>query len=447
MMLYSRRNIRNHNIRSKITILLYLVSFFLLHNAKSKNYNNKIISNVSINISTYIPIISDLYSFIMSLKHNKQTFATVDYYKILPFHGNGIFKKDLNYRDYFNPDKIFIHHYTHYLNHNDKYENDTTFSIFLSENLKEDKKLIQKLTTKKFTLVYLFTISKISDFLIRQIKAMSHKESAFILFIDNKSNRTKLYNLFKQMNESKDRKLFENLYLVDSPRFIIEWGQITIPFSQIVMVCSILKYFPNSMYLSLHSETDYRVIPNNEIMKYLKLNYPTNFIALTPKLKLNLKKKRLKEFNLFVNNSKILTSIMKRIYPNRFIPNFNWSFGSNWVTLTVKDSKKIIEKILNDFSIIEYFEYSAVPDEVIFQTVASTINISFKKTNLRYINWKLKGCHPKTLNENDFNDIVNNSCNLWARKFKNNESLELLDKIDNYVKNVEKNGHFKSCSI
>lgn len=441
------------NVPVPIVAFIIIARTMLYNSLKYQNYEMKpkYYFQIFITSKTQNPIPDprkniNIYDYIMKLS-NEVNSTSVKYHEILPFHGNGLPKESFDYHDYFDQRKIFIRHYSQYLNHNDRYENDNSYSIFLPQNLNEDNELIQRLSRKKFTLIYLLTISKISDFFIRQINEMSHQEIAFIIFVDNKSNRTKLYNLLSQLKTKESIELFENLYLIDSPRFAVDWGQISIPMSQIVMMCSVLKYFPNSMYLSLHSESDYRIVPNEQIIKYLKSNYPNNYINLDKKVRIILKNKRTKKLFLYVRDSEKLARKLTKIYPNRLIPNFVWSIGSNWMTVTVNDAKIIIDTILNNFEIIDHLEFCEIPDETLFQTIALTAKIKFENTNHRYINWKKGGCHPKILVEEDFNEIVNNSCNFWARKFKINESSNLLDMIDNYVRNEEKENKFKICNM
>lgn len=156
------------------------------------------------------------------IPNNTPTF----YHTLLPFHANGLLKSQADFRSLFSLNNINIKHFSLFLHHGDKHEYEK--SSFLIQSLNGPTKTINT----KFTIVYCSTISRPSAQLIREIEALYHEEAAFIILYDNKSNRTVLYELFEnQLNNYK----FKNVYIIDSPRFYVEWGRITQAFTEIVM--------------------------------------------------------------------------------------------------------------------------------------------------------------------------------------------------------------------
>lgn len=244
-----------------------------------------------------------------------------------------------------------------------------------------------------------------------------------------------MYDLFStEVNNEK----YENVYIVDSPRFKVSWGTITQALTQLVMMQAALKYFPESLYISFHSGTDYPIVPNDVIVSYLKQNYPKNCIATIPPSRESWKARRKHEFHIFaeIQQRDRIVRMIKTLFPHKIIPAAQWRSGWNWFTVTLNASKLMMEVAVKRFEIIETLDYAPNCDEVIFDTLAAEANISStEKYYLRYIDWRFGGCHPLTFTEKYYNDIINQECALWARKFQYNQSIKVLDMIDEYFQN------------
>lgn len=428
--------IKSESIRWQSKITQNILEFNITQFIHEKKRINSLAANYFIK--------HNITAFINNYELMKPSHASVEYHKIFPFHSDGKTKLDINYCDYFNEENVVIKHYSKYLDHEDISENDKSISKILPRKYKEDNELKIKLAMKKFILIYLLTLTISSSFLIREIKAMSHPDVAFILFIDNKSNRTKLYNIFQNIDESLYRS-FYNVYFIDSPRFEIGWGRINQALSQAVLMFAGLKYFSNSMYLSFHSESDYPIVPNEVIIDYLKAHYPNNYIETISEQDQEIKSNRITNLNFFFNESEKLIDSIKYLFPNRIIPPFPWAQGSNWFTLTVADSKKIIDQMLNNFTIIDHLDYSFNVDEILFQTLVSMAKIPAKNNYHRYIDWSQGGNSPKIMDETQFEKIISDPCNFWARKFNNIKSQKVLQMIDNYIIDIRKRKKYRVC--
>lgn len=289
--------------------------------------------------------------------------SSVHYHTLVPYHSNGLSKKLIDYREYFQPQNIVIKHFSSYINEKDEYENDQNqFKIIQTNG--------EKLSTNnlhKFTLIYALTVCQPTPHLIREIEALYHEEVAFIIFYDNKSNRTQLYQLFSTVINNKK---FTNVYFVDSPRFHVGWGQITQAMTQLVMAASSLKYFRNSMYLSFHSESDYPIVPNDVIVSFIKEKYPNNNMEVIPPGREGLKKMRKNDFRFYFNqneNEKIIKMI-RFLFPKKIIPDAKWRSGANWFTLTMNDIDIMMKKLYQRFDLIDTLDYCLFADELIFVT-------------------------------------------------------------------------------
>lgn len=375
------------------------IDYFFLQNKKH--------FNLSYFIEKQIPITAEAFSYFfeydrINLFANYQKLvpnnSEIQYHTLLPIHSNGISKKLINYRDLFIFDNININHFSSFLKNGDKHVNDKNFFLIHSKNNRTE---IGKFRKNKFTLIYLITISKATPQIIYEIKALSHPEVAFIIFIDNKSDRKEHYKLYEREINNKQ---FENVYFVDSPRFVISWAHITQAFSQIAMNQAALKYFPDSLYLSHHSESEYPIVPNEFIIKFLKEHYPNNYMITFKDLKR--KSYRKNTFRLIINHhvNDYLMKVIWKLFPKKVIPAAEWRCGWNWFTMTLVDSKKMMNAMFDRFEIVDCLDYVQYADEIIFSTLAAQANVTIMYDYLRFIDWTGCNAHPLVLNENNFKD-------------------------------------------
>lgn len=362
------------------------------------------------------------------------------YHELLPFHAIGILKKELDYREILSIKNVNIKHFTSFLSHGDKHEHENRTFLIQSQNSQTEYPLKKK---NNFTLIYGILTGKLTPLLIREIKAISNIETAIIIFIDNKSNRTLFYDMF---SKEKTNSQFENVYFIDSPRFYVYWGQLISAFPEIVMAQAALKFFPNSLYISFHTESDYPIIPNDCIINYLKRHYPNNYINEIKKAA-KWRNQRKNKFYLFFDfpyKEKVLKMI-RFLFPKKKIPDVKWGNGPNWNTMTLKDARKMIDVIFKKFEIIDTLEYASFGDEIIFQTLQNEARINSTNDMHRYIDWRDGDSHPLVFTENNFNDIKKRKCDFWARKFKLNESKKVLDLIDLHIKNFNRKKFRSEC--
>lgn len=378
---------------------------------------------------------SDLLAKYKKIKPNKHR---VQYHRLVPFHSNGYTKKEVNYKDFLSYENIVIKHFTSYLNNTDKYIDNRRFFLI---DPSDDKNIT--ISNNKITLVYLLTVSKPSKFLIREIKALSHPEVAFILFLDNKMNRNYFYPLFES---EKNNEQFSNVYFIDSPRFQVQWAQITQTLAQLVTIKACLKYFKNSLYLSCHSDSDYPIKSTKYILNFLKKNYPKNFIYTIPRANESWKKDRKDFFLVFHGELRRFVSVINKLFPKKFTPIFKWRTGWNWLTITTITAQKMVNILTNRFELIDSLEFVMMSDEIIFSTLIEEANASCVNRFLRFIKWPVKGPHPLILNESNFDELTKVKCDLWARKFNLENSSKLLDMLDKYNNNYNENASF-NCNF
>lgn len=108
--------------------------------------------------------------------------------------------------------------------------------------------------------------------------------------------------------------------------------------------------------------------------------------------------------------------------------------GLQWWSLTYECVEYIHSFLDENYKYINFFKYSALPDEMFFQTIV--MNSKFKNqvenNPLRFIKWLDGKEHPKTLTMEDYDDIAS-SKGFWARKFDYDIDREIIKKIKNMI--------------
>lgn len=85
---------------------------------------------------------------------------------------------------------------------------------------------------------------------------------------------------------------------------------------------------------------------------------------------------------------------------------------------------------------LKTLRHVALPEEFFFQTIfmQSKFNKNVVPNNLRYTDWiERNGSRPAVLDETDFDKIIESDC-IFARKIDPVISKELIEKIDDYLK-------------
>jgi len=103
--------------------------------------------------------------------------------------------------------------------------------------------------------------------------------------------------------------------------------------------------------------------------------------------------------------------------------------GANWFNLTHNCVKSIFKYIGSDNKYIQRFRWTRCGDEIFYQTIIHKIdNLKVIDNCLRYIDRRNGGAHPKILQAEDYDKIIN-SDNLFARKFDINADKNIIEAI------------------
>ncbi|OHT07500.1 hypothetical protein TRFO_24241 [Tritrichomonas foetus] len=265
-------------------------------------------------------------------------------------------------------------------------------------------------------------------------KINNTKKVAFILYVDIKMN---IQSVIEELQDLND------IYFVE-PRFNVFWGHITQAVSQLVLLSSAAIYFPNSLYVSFHSESDYPLQSTEYILEFLELFYPINYVGVR-----NLEPytvRRLRKMHCRYPHCEQHIKCLQKLFPKRYEkPGLNYGKGSNWPTITIESARTIRNFVLNDHYLLNYLDYAAHPDENIFQVTFRTLNLSISKHgNIRYI--VFEGAHPFTIDEKRLEDALKYECKLWARKFLPDKSDEAIRILHERIKTINITERLLKCA-
>lgn len=273
------------------------------------------------------------------------------------------------------------------------------------------------------------------------LKLIDDERNDIFLHIDKKVSNFN-FNYFKKIVKKS------NLYF--TKRYDVRWGDISLTMATINILEEAVKNKQKYKYYHLLSGVDLPLKTQNQIHDFFK-NKNNEFIHFCSEE--NRKKvmdryvyshffiKYLKERNKIYKTFKIIDKIIylfqkiTNIKPNKF-NNLEIKVGSNWFSITESFAEYIIENRKNIFKV---YNHTKISDESFLQTLV--YNSKFRKNLykkgienddymacLRYIDWK-RG-NPYVWKIGDYNRLINSEY-LFARKFDEKESKNLIDKIYN----------------
>jgi hypothetical protein len=149
-------------------------------------------------------------------------------------------------------------------------------------------------------------------------------------------------------------------------------------------------------------------------------------------------KEKLFEIPYFNSKFELKKKIIRKKISTPFFSSTYIPFhGSDWYFANKKAVKYLFEEMNKVEELCQFLSvvnatsgYTICPPEIVFHTIWKNSNLfSIDKNNYRYINWEgAKNWHPNTLDESYWTQIVNSSA-LFARKFDNNQSMSLVNRL------------------
>lgn len=237
--------------------------------------------------------------------------------------------------------------------------------------------------------------------------------------------------------------------LEEKDSFYIQWGGIDIVKATLQLIRAVKESCKTYDYIWLLSGQDYPICPVKEIERRLEEKPGMNYIeTILPDDYRYSWYKKLYEvaYPSWINKNAIPIKLIKRLIItitgghrhtfSLFVRNkpfdFDFSFGSQWWTLTADAAYEILECSEKHPEYLEYFKKSIIPDECYFQTIfLKGSYMKQRSMNLTFINWGSNRRSPEILTINDIEKIRKASIEFsFARKMDLVLSKELITELE-----------------
>lgn len=307
---------------------------------------------------------------------------------------------------------------------------------------------------------YIILVHDKANHLKRLIDKLNSKKVYFYIHVDLDTN-IKLFNVgFDNYNNV--------FFLKERNRVKCKWGHVSLVKATLNLMTKIIED-KRKGFCVLLSGSDYPIKSNAYIKNFLQKNYNINFIDinLLNHYK-NLDQKGVNKslyYHFFPSNETYdiisckpvgwkdynktdLKGLMKVIRRVRFkdykhvfkakkLPvNYNLYGGSQWWAIPIDTVEFVMTFVKNNPWYIDFYKYSFAADEVFFQTLLfnNKDKLTFKSfsNSLTYVKWgrPATSTGPINLTSNNYY-IISKAYQLFARKFSNNISENILKMIDN----------------
>jgi hypothetical protein len=296
-------------------------------------------------------------------------------------------------------------------------------------------------------IAYLMLVHRNPQLLARVIRALSSEECGFFIHIDRKSN----IENYSKITDS-------NVFFCE-PRTSVYWGE----FSQVEATVSLIKMALCSEsqyeYFVFLQGSDYPLRSSSYIQRFFEENRGFEFISLAkmpapgfPMSKINkLRYPSDRPILRLISRGLAKLGLASRDYRKSLGDLQPYAGDACWV-LSRSACEYILEYAKSNPQIEKFFRNSFTSDEMFFHTIIGNSAFSSRvRRNLNFRDWPEPGNHPNMLSEANVKvieahdmlwveDAYGGGEALFARKFSD-DNLELVDRIDNMIRQKEGVGH------
>lgn len=303
-------------------------------------------------------------------------------------------------------------------------------------------------------IAYLIQAYKYPQQLLRLIKKLDSKDSRFFIHIDKKSDISVFKSTLREFSNSKIKFI--------SRREDGRWGRMGIVKATLHGIREVAQSSERFDCMRLLSGQCYPIKSAVSIHNFFEENSDKSYIFYFPLPSKSWEKERgglnrIERYHFYFKRGRIFPSdeapktvqgkifhnILKLYFPlPRVFPNYLKPYGgSSLFSLTPVTLKYILDFVDNHPDYIKFHEYSLLPDEMFFQTIL--LNSNNEKmlsdivcNDLLYVDWtKPVKPLPAILKKEDFSAIISSN-KLFGRKFDSTVDSEILDMIDEHMRDV-----------
>ena len=227
----------------------------------------------------------------------------------------------------------------------------------------------------------------------------------------------------------------------------VKWGTVSMIHATLNAIQYMLEQNKKYDYVCLLSGQDFPIKSKEYINDYLSANRGCNFIEIfahsDAKYTRYYKRTSIFYYEWMLKNN-IFARVIKRIYiavtggynhtfrifKRKNTTTLDFEYGSQWWCLTFDCVKWMFDYVQANKNILQFFNNAIVPDECFFQTIFMAS--PFKETHrdkLTYLEWSSDNKHPRILTMDDYDTLINNKCDLFARKFDIQTDYKIIEKL------------------
>ena len=248
-------------------------------------------------------------------------------------------------------------------------------------------------------------------------------------------------DVYIHLDKKVDKRLFDEVFALPNVFYVakrvkVNWGGFSIVKATLNGFKEIIASGIQYNYVSLISGEVYPIQSNQTITNFFAENSGKAFMEF-----LSVEKEwteaipRVRKYFLtdykFPGSTK-LEWLINTLLPERKPPlPFEFVGRSQWFSITLEQVRYILDFFKANKKFYRFFCFVWGSDEFVFQSIL--YNSPFRKemvnNNLRYIDWSEGGVSPKSLTMADATQLLS-SDKLFARKFNNKDSHELMNHLD-----------------
>jgi glycosyltransferase involved in cell wall biosynthesis len=268
---------------------------------------------------------------------------------------------------------------------------------------------------------------------------LAHKNPNQLLRLANTLRGTDTY-IFIHIDKRVEESAFKSVIAYDNVFFCknrktVNWGGFSMIEATMELIGEMAAQIGFPDYVHLLSGQDFPLNSNEYISNYFERNKGTNFMeyfSIPCSIWTNGGLDRIKyKWNIDERGFERKPKLRNRDLQDS-IPDVTPYGGSQWWSLTGDAVADIFNKCNQGSELYEFYRYTFIPDEMLFQTFL--MNSKFKETvkndNLRKINWT--NASPQIFKIGNFEEL-NSSLKLFARKFDENDDNLILNKMETYL--------------
>jgi hypothetical protein len=267
----------------------------------------------------------------------------------------------------------------------------------------------------------------------RLLNVMSHPDFDFYIHIDKKID----IRPFEYLKEISGVNFI-------SKRNICNWGGYSTLRAMVISLKEVLENKIDYGFYNLLSAQDYPIKTNNEIVEFFSKNKNHSYVYYDPKDESDwwvggverFQKYHLTDYNF--KGKSTVERIINSVLPRRKFPLSLQLYGgskASWWSLNKEAAVYLINYLQPGNKLNTFLKFCWGTDEFVIPTVL--LNSPLKEwiinDNLRYIDFPEGMANPKILGVED-KDKLMQSTMLFARKFDMEISPEILDEIDEHLK-------------